>query len=222
MTRPSAARLHAYESSRSDVARFVPRGARRILELGCSTGALAATLARRQPTRITGIELDPESAAIAQQRIDRVVVGDAEAVLAGGEPSLGSFDCLIAADVLEHMVDPWTALRRAVALLEPSAAVVVSLPNVAYWRALWRIVHDGRWPRDDSGIFDRTHLRWFTRDDAVDLLAQAGLEVAEVVPKYWASGWRLRCYGALGRTRLGAHLAAQHVLLATRSADLPI
>jgi hypothetical protein len=118
--------------------------------------------------------------------------------------------------VLEHLVDPWTVLARGVDMLSPGAIVIVSLPNVAYWRGLLRLVSSGRWPRDTEGVFDQTHLRWFTHDDALDLLRQAGLRIIDIEPRYWASGWHLLWRRALARTRLHRFIPAQYIFTATK------
>jgi 2-polyprenyl-3-methyl-5-hydroxy-6-metoxy-1,4-benzoquinol methylase len=206
----------AYESARPDVQAHVPAGARRILELGCSNGALGAALKARQDALVVGVELDPEYVREAAGRLDRVIEADAEAFATGPVPPEAPFDCLIAADVLEHLVDPWAALGGAVAMLAPGAAVVVSLPNVLFWGALARVLRSRRWPRDPDGIFDRTHLRWFGERDAVELLASAGLRDVRVYPRYWVEGAALRRRERLARTPLRPYLAPQHVLTAVR------
>jgi methionine biosynthesis protein MetW len=210
-----AVRRDAYESARPDVQALVPAGARRILDLGCSSGALGAALKARQAAEVVGIELDPDYARDAGQRLDRVVCADVESALAAGD-TLGRFDCVIAADVLEHLVDPWSALRRATELLEPGGTAVVSLPNVRYLLTFWRLLRGGRWPRDPAGPFDATHLRWFTPLDARELLEQAGLTVERMEPKYFFSGRALTVARLLGRTRLAEFLAGQYVLLGRR------
>ena len=212
-----ALRAAGYETERPDLQRHVPRDARRILDLGCCTGALGSALKRRQGAVVLGVERDADYAADARARLDRVVVSDVERFLEGPAPSEAPFDCLIAADVLEHLVDPWLALARAADLLAPGATIVVSLPNVAYYRGIWQLVRTGRWPREDVGVFDRTHLRWFTLDDGLDLLRQAGLRPVAVDPRYWGcSGWRLRWRQALARTFLHRFLPPQYVLRAVK------
>jgi SAM-dependent methyltransferase len=209
----------SYESERPDVQAHVPAGASSILELGCSAGALGAALKRRAtPRRVTvvGVEVDPAYAAAAADRIDRVVVADAETFLAGPAPDEAPFDCLIAADVLEHLVDPWTALLRAVELVRPGGKVIVSLPNVLFFGALLRLVRERRWPRDDDGVFDATHLRWFSRADAEDLLRNASLREIAVEPRYWVEGARLARRRRLARTPLGPFLAPQHIVTGVR------
>ncbi len=206
----------AYESPRPDIQALVPAGARRILDLGCASGELGAALKQRQGAEVVGVEIDPDYARDAARRLDRVVCADVATALADAE-SLGRFDCLIAADVLEHLVDPWTALRQAVELLEPGGAAVVSLPNVRYVLTFWRLIRGGRWPRETAGPYDETHLRWFTPLDARELLEQAGLTVERVQPNYFFTGAKLKLVRLLGRAGLAEFLAGQYVLLGRRA-----
>ncbi len=219
------ARAAAYENPRPEVQALVPRGARRVLDLGCSSGRLGAALRARQGCEVVGIELDPGLAAAARARLDRVVEGDLEALAAEPPADLGTFDCLIAADVLEHLRDPWTVLARFAGRLRPEGTCVVSLPNVRFWEVFWVLGRYGTWPRRDFGIFDRTHLRWFTLSDARRLLESAGLEVSAVRPLH-----RLRPYDWRGRPLVLRALAAgplepivtfQYVLAAVRTSAQP-
>lgn len=223
-----APRAHAYENSRPEVQALVPHSARRILDLGCSSGALGMALKHRQGAEVVGVEIDADYAADAAGRLDRVIHGDLELLFAEEKAisGLGRFDCLIAADVLEHLRDPWHVLSRAAQLLDRGGQVVVSLPNVRYWETFRELGLRGTWPRRDQGIFDATHLRWFTLRDAHELLARAGLRVTQVAPQY-----RLRPGDSstgpqaarFARTPLRSFLTYQHVLAAVkeREPDVP-
>jgi 2-polyprenyl-3-methyl-5-hydroxy-6-metoxy-1,4-benzoquinol methylase len=207
--------LEAYTGARPEVQALVPRSARRVLDLGCSSGALGAGLGARG-AEVVGVELNPVHAREAEARLDRVVVGDVEAVLAREGAALGRFDCVVAADVLEHLRDPWAALRRAVELLEPGGTVVVSLPNVRFFEVFWELGVRGRWPRRAHGIFDASHLRWFTRADGVELLAQAGLRVEgeRSMIRVRPGGSRFdSLFGWLARTPLRELFAFQWILV---------
>jgi SAM-dependent methyltransferase len=209
-------RRGAYENPRPEVQELVPFGARCILDLGCSSGALGAALKQRQDCQVVGVEIDSAYAADARGRLDRVVVADVEELLAGAEAErLGRFDCVIAADVLEHLRDPWSALRAAVTLLDDSGSAVVSVPNVRYWETFLQLGLHGTWPRRDEGIFDRSHLRWFTKGDAVSLLRDAGLEPTRVSPRYRLkpSDWQTERQGRwFARTPLRPFFVFQYVL----------
>jgi len=206
-----AARAGAYESVRGEIVDLVPAGARRVLDLGCSTGWLATALKERGEVEVVGIEREPAYAAEAASRCDRVVTGDVEDVPAG----LGRFDCLVAADVLEHLVDPWSTLEAYAAMLEPGCRAVVSLPNAAHWTTFAALAR-GSWPRRPEGIHDATHLRWFTMRDAIELCEGAGLAVEHVERRPWLlwRGTRLdRHAGPLARL---SSFTFQHVLAARK------
>ena len=211
-----ARRDHGYETARPDVQALVPTTSRRILELGCSTGALGAALKARNGAFVLGVEIDPVYTAKAEGRLDRVVVSDLETFLGEDAPDEAPFDCLVGADVFEHLSDPWGALERATELLAPGATVVISLPNVLHWPGLWRVIIGGRWPRDDVGIFDRTHLRWFTRRDAIDLLEGAGLRVTTVWPNYLGRGLVLAVTRLFGHSPLLRFLPVQWIVVAVK------
>ena len=147
-----------------------------------------------------------------------MITADAAAFAAGPPPPEAPFDCLIAADVLEHLADPWAALRGVAAMLAPGATAVVSLPNVLFWGALAaRRPQAAAGRARTSGLFDRTHLRWFSTSDAVELLEQAGFEQVAVHPRYWVEGAALRRREWLARTPLRPYLAPQNILTAVKA-----
>ena len=213
-----AVRVGTYENARPDMQALVPRDARRILDLGCSSGALGAALKARQDCAVVGVEMDPVYAERARERLDEVIVSDAQSVAFG---ELGTFDCVVAADVLEHLREPLDVLRAAAGTLRAGGTAVVSLPNVRYWNTFWQLGARGRWPQQPDGIFDRTHLRWFTGRDAVDLLAEAGLDLVEVrrihrLRPSRVSPWDARVGRVVDRTPLRGFLAFQIVMRGRR------
>ena len=164
---------HGIGGSHRRVIEEVPPGAR-VLDVGCATGYLAAALTARG-CRVVGFERDPESAAVAEAHCERVIVGDLES--AGDRARLSDgMDVVVFGDVLEHLVDPWAALRWAHGLLAPGGFVVASIPNVAAWPVRLGLLA-GRFEYADLGLLDRTHLRFFTRASARRLAEDAGYTV---------------------------------------------
>lgn len=215
------ARRFSYEGSRPEVQALVPTDARRILDLGCASGILGAALKERQEVEVVGVEYDPVYAEGAAARLDRVVCDDLEqlALRDDLETDFGRFDCLVAADVLEHLRDPWAVLKTFAALVEPGKTVVISLPNVRFWETFWQLGRHGTWPRRYQGIFDHTHLRWFTGLDAVRLLEQAGVEFHTVhrVMRLGRKDSRGDSYARfLERTPLRPFFTFQHVIAGAR------
>ena len=161
---------------------FIPRDARRVLEVGCGAGALGAAIRQRQSAWVAGIEADPAGAQVAAGQLDCVLTGDAESVsldsLLGVEP----FDCVVFGGNLSRQRDPWTALGRCCELLRPAGSVVASIPNVRQFSTLVNLLFRGVWPVRESGLFQRSHLRWFTRQTINDLFHFANLAVDECRP----------------------------------------
>jgi SAM-dependent methyltransferase len=159
----------------------IPVDAERVLELGCGEGAFAAEYKSRNPrAQYHAVEIHPASAAVARNRVDRLFEGDFEtmddAELTGDG---GGYDVVVMGDVLEHLRDPWRALERVRGLLRPGGYFGCCVPHVGHWTALAELLN-GRWPYQDEGLFDRTHLRFFTLDSLTRMLADAGLATQRV------------------------------------------
>lgn len=173
-----------YSQPRPDVLALVPEDARRILDIGCGTGALGAALKARQECFVVGIERDEQAACRAADAADRCYYGDVE------EPGFASwsdywdvgrsYDCIICADVLEHLQDPEGLLSTiAENWLAPGGTLVVSVPNARNWRVVESLLR-GDFSYQDAGLLDRTHLRFFTRRELEKMLYRAGFEVTQL------------------------------------------
>jgi 2-polyprenyl-3-methyl-5-hydroxy-6-metoxy-1,4-benzoquinol methylase len=181
--------LSYYDFARPEVFELVPATARRVLEIGCGTGRLGEALKQRQTCEVVGIELNVDAARKATERVDRVIVGDVERL----QPDFtdGSFDCLICADVLEHLVDPAGFLVRARRWLTDDATIVASIPNVRHHSVVGSLI-EGNWTYEAAGLLDNTHLHFYTRRDAQDLFIKAGyrVEAARYVPGPGYDQWQ--------------------------------
>ncbi len=169
-----------YNNVNGDLLAFMPGGQQRVVEIGCGAGALAAAYREANPAcHYTGVEMMPEMAARARAVMNRVIEADVETLPAEALGDPGSVDIIVYGDVLEHLRDPWAVLRAHLLLLRPGGVVAVSLPNVQYWGVLEDLLR-GTWTYRDSGVLDRTHLRFFTLDTAISLLTDAGLTVVGI------------------------------------------
>ena len=158
-----------------------PRGLR-VLDLGCGGGHNGAMLKKAGAREVIGVERDPGAAAEARKRLDRVVQCDL-ARLDPGDLGEEPFDAILASDVLEHLYDAESVLARAVTRLRPGGVVVLSLPNISNVYVFAQLLRK-TWPRRRSGIFDRTHVRFFAKHDMVRLLQGAGLRVLRIEPYF--------------------------------------
>lgn len=173
--------ISAYTTIRPDILVHVPTNDLQIHDVGCSNRPLDAALRAMVPSRmIEGIELDKAFCQEAASKLTRAIQGDLYHFTWGAHFSEKVFGCMIFADVLEHLIDPWHLLAQAVKYLRPEGTCIVSIPNIRHISSLHLIFLNGTFPRIERGLFDRTHLRWFTSRDARDLLESAGLEVGSL------------------------------------------
>lgn len=165
-----------------DLLNRIPLSARTVLDVGCHTGALGAAYRRRNPAaRLLGIEADPEAAARAATRLDDVRISDLETTKMPFEIP-GGIDCIIAGDVLEHLREPWRVLAGLVEALAADGTMLISVPNLEHWSFLARLLR-GDWDYEETGLFDRSHLRWFTRQTMSAGLERLGLHICDVIPR---------------------------------------
>jgi 2-polyprenyl-3-methyl-5-hydroxy-6-metoxy-1,4-benzoquinol methylase len=183
MTKHYAAKSSDYfGNARQDIRPLLSGVADTVLEVGCGSGGTLRWLKETgQCKKAYGIELFEDSAMLAKRYADAVVQGDAEQLIDTTFQDQ-TFDLILCLDVLEHMVDPWTFVRKLSRLLAPNGRIVFSIPNVRNLKVLLPLLFLGRWRYEERGILDRTHLRFFTR--------QTAMELATVDPQLRIEKWR--------------------------------
>lgn len=158
---------------------LIPDNARRVVEIGCMLGAMAQAFRATHPeAEYVGVDIDPEYAQAAAQHCTRSLAGDVERLDPAVFDSLFPSDCWIFGDCLEHLRDPWMLLKRIRAAIDPQGCLLVCIPNAQHWSVQWRLA-SGNFRYEDSGLLDRTHIRWFTRITMLEMFAGAGWQVAE-------------------------------------------
>lgn len=205
---------------RKDIEPLLPRRAGRVLEVGCGGGATLAWLkASGRAGWVVGIELFADAAAVARTRLDELHEGDVDQHIDRLAP--GSFDLILCLDVLEHLVDPWSTLKRLQSLLRPGGQLIASLPNVRHHSVILPLLLSGKWRYETAGIMDRTHLRFFSRATAIDLLQQAGLQLhAERSTYAWGSWDKWKDLLSFGLLR--NFLSFQYLLSARKPEAAPV
>jgi 2-polyprenyl-3-methyl-5-hydroxy-6-metoxy-1,4-benzoquinol methylase len=166
-------------STHSKIVALVPP-ASRVLEFGCATGYMSEVLKNELGCTVTGVEIDPEAAALAEQHTERVIVGDAEKIDYAAELAGEEFDVVLFADVLEHLKEPGDVLRRVRQFIAENGVVIASIPNVAHGSVRLALL-GGEFRYRDWGLLDDTHLRFFTRSSIQDLFEETGYVVTHWV-----------------------------------------
>jgi len=149
-----------------------------VLDVGCFCGGSGRWLKKQFPgVRVTGIEMLDKAAEVAREVYDEVHVGKFEEVDLSS--CQGKFDVIIAADVLEHMYNPWSVMQKLKPLLAQGGVIYISLPNIRNFNILTRL-SVGEWNYDGGGILDITHIRFFTKTQALQMLDQTGWKLGEI------------------------------------------
>jgi SAM-dependent methyltransferase len=179
----------AYSSHSLLIAHLPDNGkSRRVLDVGGGEGYLSKVLVMRGYDVVclalhgTAIEPFPDGVHLIETDLDCK------------KPKLnGVFDYIICGDVLEHLRDPHATLTWLRSLLRPGGLLLASLPNSGhlYFRLTVLL---GRFPQHDRGLFDRTHLHFYTWTGWSELFRRAGFRIAQVtgtvVPIALALGWK--------------------------------
>jgi trans-aconitate methyltransferase len=193
---------------RREIEPLLPHTASRIVDVGCGVGATSAWLKSRYPTART-IGLEGNGAILEQlsANVDEAHIVD----LNGSPPDIGRPDLILCLDVLEHLAAPGQLLAKLASQLAPDGTVIVSLPNVAHLSVSLPLLLRARFDYADAGILDRTHLRFFVRGSAVDLLNGAGLRV-EAGLRAGFNGPKSRLIDRLTFGCIRDHLTKQYIL----------
>ncbi|MDR3582582.1 MAG: methyltransferase domain-containing protein [Candidatus Pacebacteria bacterium] len=179
-----------YSSVNEDLLRFIPPDSNRVLEVGCGTGALASRFKRINPKCVYwGVEADQDAGEAAHNNpdLDIMFSETIEHFLGRYPTECENPDCVVFGDCLEHLVDPHAVLKKCVEWLKPNGSVVACVPNVQHWSVIQTLIQ-GQWPRMGSGLFDATHLSWFTKQSLIEMFEAAGLTIAKIVPRNIAPG----------------------------------
>jgi 2-polyprenyl-3-methyl-5-hydroxy-6-metoxy-1,4-benzoquinol methylase/glycosyltransferase involved in cell wall biosynthesis len=175
----AVAHTHYPDYANPELLEKIPLAAKTVLDVGCAQGALGAAYLRRNPNaRFLGIELDAEAVDQAAARMSEVFCGDVEAEPMPFEVPEG-IDCIVYGDVLEHLREPWDLIKAQAEYLAPDGTVLICMPNVEHWRFALALLQ-GSFDYEEQGLFDRTHLRWFTPRTMAKVLVDAGLQLSDV------------------------------------------
>jgi 2-polyprenyl-3-methyl-5-hydroxy-6-metoxy-1,4-benzoquinol methylase len=179
-----------FEGARLDIAQLLPdkNNFEKVLEIGCGTGKTLEWLKGTGKCQWSaGVELYPEAAKQARSKVDVIYEEDIETFsLPIKEESLDLILCL---DVLEHLVDPWETINKLHRLLKKGGYIIASIPNIRHYSTSMPLLFNGNWDYKNSGILDRTHLRFFVKKTAINLIESSGLK-SDKVCSLVAGNWQ--------------------------------
>ena len=169
----------ASESGPANVVRMVGQH-KRVAEIGCGPGSITKILATHGQCKVTGLEIDADAIEKAKPYCEQIFQADLNST---DWPRLlenfERFDVVLAADVLEHLYDPWAVLQRMVPLINKDGYLVISLPHIGHAGVVGCLM-DGDFAYHDWGLLDRTHIRFFCLKNMEALFPQAKLKIIDV------------------------------------------
>lgn len=172
--------VKSYTSKRMEIINILDHTPVRVLDIGCSDGANGAMLIEHfRKVKVYGIERDEEFVNIARTRLTSVMQADLEQLVIEQLPS--NIDLFIFMDVLEHLINPRETFKKIIdkSAAEDNVFVIISLPNVQHITVIKNLLL-GVWPERDRGIFDRTHLRWFTLKSIKNFAKESGFKIEKI------------------------------------------
>lgn len=166
---------------RKEIELLLPSKASSIMDIGCGTGDTLSWLKTKFGAKTIGVEINPKAASIASKNHDMVYQTDIENDFSFIEKNCSEIDILLLLDILEHLENPWAKLQQFSKLLSKNGLVIASIPNVRNLKVTLPLIFFGSWEYEESGILDRTHLRFFTKRSAIALFEENGFRVERVV-----------------------------------------
>lgn len=205
-----------YSSQREELHEFLPKSFNRLLDVGCGEGGYgAAVRAKRPSSEIWGVEPYTPAAAIAASRLTFVINDSFHEKLALPDDY---FDVITFNDTLEHMADEYSMLQLAHRKLRTSGTLICSVPNIRYLEIVRQLLIEADWQYTDSGVLDRTHLRFFTRKSICRAISNTGFDIKRIqgINSHWWTGWKIFLLRQTFRSRIEDMRWQQFVIVGTK------
>lgn len=178
-----------FSQQRQDVLRMIDVVPINALDVGCGEGHFGKILKNKFGTQVDGIEPDPQASDVAATNLNKCYRGVWSDL---ADNITDQYDAIFFNDSLEHMIDPETALKAASKKLTENGLIYASIPNFLYVDNIFNLLRTRDWMYQDSGILDRTHLRFFTRKSIDRLFLNSGYKIHKIEPLKINDTWKWR------------------------------
>ena len=161
-----------YDSPREDLIELVPPDTHKVLDVGCAKGAYGRRLKElRKDVQVYGVELNPLLAKEAEKHYHKVWNTKFEDLNTNDK-----FDLINIGDVLEHIYDTDSAIKKMYNLLKPGGYVVGSIPNASHWSIIRQLL-SGDFQYVPTGLLCISHIRFFTEKTLIDAFTKHGFQL---------------------------------------------
>jgi len=139
---------------------YLPEDVKTVIDIGCGDGSFGSIIKEKTDAEVWGIEYRKEEADKADKVLDNLFSGPCEDLI--GELPENYFDVIYFNDILEHLEDPYTVLKKVKPKLKKQGVVISSIPNIRFYKAILSLIFKKEWKYKAHGVMDKTHLRFFT------------------------------------------------------------
>jgi SAM-dependent methyltransferase len=168
-----------YSNIRLDLINLIDKKSQnlKVLEIGAAYGETLFYLKQNGiASEVVGVDIFEDAKNKQNYKpLDQFIFGDIEKI--DLPEYFQHFDLILLADVLEHLFEPKSVLETLKKYLKEDGKIIISMPNIRYYSALYKIVFKGNFKYEESGIFDYTHVRFYCRKNIQELLETAGYKV---------------------------------------------
>lgn len=148
-----------------------------VLDVGCGTGVLGAFLIKNQKCKVFGVEINEDAFNAAKTNLTDVIKGNIETMDLPYNDDF--FDVVVMGDVLEHLINPIGTINKLIEKLKPTGRILITVPNIRYWKTLSDLVFKDLWDYQSWGILDYTHLRFYTKTSIIKMIQNKDIKVID-------------------------------------------
>jgi len=151
------------------------KGGNKLLDVGCGNGVLVE-IVKDKFANLYGCDISKTAANEAKKRgMDALCVDFNNGYLPYADASIDNISCI---EVIEHVIDPQEILKEMYRILLPGGKLVLTTPNIRYFRNLACLTFKGIFPHTtaSSFVWGGGHFHYFTRKDLVLLLSRVGFK----------------------------------------------
>jgi 2-polyprenyl-3-methyl-5-hydroxy-6-metoxy-1,4-benzoquinol methylase len=145
-----------------------------VLDIGCSSGNFGHELIIRKHCTVDGIDIDEKDVSLARKRLRKAYALNIETDPL--DKLTAKYDIVLMMDVIEHLVNPVTTLKKVTKLLKPDGKLIFSVPNMAHISVRLDLLL-GNLSYRNTGLLDDTHLHFYTEKTLLRVLGAAGYSV---------------------------------------------
>lgn len=168
---------HGLSPTQQEILKIVGQG-KSILEIGSSTGYMTKAFLENY-CNVDVVESNQEAVLKLPKGIKKVLNISIEDE--GIYNKLGSYEFIVMADVLEHLVNPDQVLKGLVKKASGETKLLISLPNIASWAMRKQLFFKGDFQYQESGLLDKTHLHFYSVETLPKMLSENGWKVDRIV-----------------------------------------